>query len=156
MANNKIGTIRMRMGTHDAHYGGNLVDGARLIGLISDAGTELLIAWSGDEGLLAAWHHIEQFVPVYMGDYIEVRTWFSRYGNTSADLEGAVYKVGELVDGGKTNAARIIDPPILVMRASATGVTPKDVNRGLQVEKLEDIPFEPAGETKWWEKKRQK
>ena len=64
MANNKIGTIRMRMGTHDAHYGGNLVDGARLIGLISDAGTELQIAWSGDEGLLAAWHHIEQFVPV--------------------------------------------------------------------------------------------
>lgn len=150
MANDKIGTIRMRMS--DGHYGGGLVDGARLIGLISDAGTELQIAWSGDEGLLAAWHHIEQYEPVYMGDYIEVKTWFSRYGNTSADMEGAVYKVGELVDGGKTNAARIIDPPRLVMRASATGVTPKEVNRGLQVEKLEDIPFEAAGEKKWWEK----
>ncbi len=150
--NENIGVIRMRMSTHDAHYGGNLVDGARLIGLISDAGTELQIALTGDEGLLAAWHHIEQFEPVYMGDYVEVRTWFSRYGNTSADMEGAVYKVGELVDGGKTNAARLIDPPRLVMRASATGVTLKEANRGLQVEKREDIPFEAAGEKKWWEK----
>jgi len=150
--NENIGVIRMRMSTHDAHYGGNLVDGARLIGLISDAGTELQIALTGDEGLLAAWHHIEQFEPVYMGDYVEVRTWFSRYGNTSADMEGAVYKVGELVDGGKTNAARLIDPPRLVMRASATGVTLKECNRGLQVEKREDIPFEEPGEKKWWEK----
>lgn len=151
MANDKLGTIRIRVS--GGHYGGGLLDGAALIGLISDAGTELQIAWSGDEGLLAAWHHIEQYVPVYVGDYLEVRTWFSRYGNTSADLEGAIYKVGELVDGGKTNAARLLDPPVLVMRASATGVTPKAQNRGLQVEKLEDIPFEPAGETKWWEKK---
>ncbi len=150
MKNDKIGTIRMRMS--DGHYGGGLVDGAKLIGLISDAGTELQIAWSGDEGLLAAWHHIEQYEPVYMGDYIEVKTWFSRYGNTSADMEGAVYKVGELIDGGKTNAARIIDPPRLVMRASATGVTPKEQNRGLQVESIDDIPFEAAGEKKWWEK----
>jgi hypothetical protein len=67
-------------------------------------------------------------------------------------MEGAVYKVGELVDGGKTNAARLIDPPRLVMRASATGVTLKECNRGLQVEKREDIPFEEPGEKKWWEK----
>ena len=69
-------------------------------------------------------------------------------------LYNYIYKVGELADGGKTNAANIIDPPILVMRASATGVTLKECNRGLQVEKLEDIPFEPAGETKWWEKRK--
>ena len=24
-------TLRLRMGTHDAHYGGNLVDGARML-----------------------------------------------------------------------------------------------------------------------------
>lgn len=150
MANDKLGTIRMRVS--GGHYGGGLLDGAALIGLISDAGTELSIAWSGDEGLLAAWHHIEQYEPVYVGDYIEVKTWFSRYGNTSADMEGAIYKVGELVKGENPNSATIIDPPRLVMRASATGVTPKEVNRGLQVEKLEDIPFEPAGEKKWWEK----
>lgn len=156
MANKNLGLIRMRMSSQDAHYGGNLVDGARLIGLISDAGTELQIAWSGDEGLLAAWHHIEQFEPVYMGDYIEVKAWFSRYGNTSADLEGAIYKVGELDPESGNNAANIIDPPRLVMRASATGVTLKECNRGLQVEKLEDIPFEEAGGVKWWEEKRKK
>jgi len=28
--------IRLRMSSHDAHYGGNLVDGARMLGLFGD------------------------------------------------------------------------------------------------------------------------
>ncbi|HXN40315.1 MAG TPA: 3-aminobutyryl-CoA ammonia lyase, partial [Myxococcaceae bacterium] len=38
------------MNHHDAHYGGNLVDGARLLGLFGDLATELLIRQDGDEG----------------------------------------------------------------------------------------------------------
>lgn len=43
-------TIRLRMSAHDAHYGGNLVDGARMLGLFGDVATELLIRHDGDEG----------------------------------------------------------------------------------------------------------
>jgi hypothetical protein len=35
--------IRVRMSAHDAHYGGNLVDGARMLQLFGDVGTELSI-----------------------------------------------------------------------------------------------------------------
>lgn len=44
--------IRVRMSAHDAHYGGNLVDGARMLQLFGDVGTELCIVYDGDEGLL--------------------------------------------------------------------------------------------------------
>ena len=43
--------IRMRMSCHDAHYGGNLVDGAKMLQLFGDVATELLIINDGDEGL---------------------------------------------------------------------------------------------------------
>ena len=49
MANKSI--IRLRMSSHDAHYGGNLVDGARMLQLFGDVATELLIQRDGDEGL---------------------------------------------------------------------------------------------------------
>ena len=50
MANKSI--IRLRMSSHDAHYGGNLVDGARMLQLFGDVATELLIQRDGDEGIL--------------------------------------------------------------------------------------------------------
>ena len=46
--------IRMRMSCHDAHYGGNLVDGAKMLQLFGDVATELLIINDGDEGLFKA------------------------------------------------------------------------------------------------------
>lgn len=50
--NNPKSMIRLRMGSGDAHYGGNLVDGARMLQLFGDVATELLIMNDGDEGLL--------------------------------------------------------------------------------------------------------
>ena len=47
--------IRLRMSNHDAHYGGNLVDGARMLALFGDVATELLIRHDGDEGLFVAY-----------------------------------------------------------------------------------------------------
>ena len=47
---NMKSVIRLRMSAHDAHYGGNLVDGARMLGLFGDVATELLILNDGDEG----------------------------------------------------------------------------------------------------------
>ena len=65
-------TIRLRMSAKDAHYGGNLVDGAHMVHLFGDVATELLIKCDGDEGLFCAYDNIEFLAPVYAGDYIEV------------------------------------------------------------------------------------
>ena len=39
---------RMRMSSHDAHYAGELVDGARCLALFGDVATELCIRADGD------------------------------------------------------------------------------------------------------------
>jgi len=64
--------IRLRMSAHDAHYGGGLVDGARMLGLFGDVATELLIRHDGDEGLFRAYDKVEFLASVYAGDYIAV------------------------------------------------------------------------------------
>ncbi len=57
--------LRMRMSSADAHYGGNLVDGARIMALFGDAATELLIRNDGDEGLFRAYDQVDFLAPVY-------------------------------------------------------------------------------------------
>ena len=64
--------IRLRMSTADGHYGGGLVDGARVSTLFGDAVTELPIRNDGDEGLMRV-IETESLAPVRAGDYIEVR-----------------------------------------------------------------------------------
>ena len=58
----KKALIRVRMSCHDAHYGGNLVDGARMLNLFGDVATELLIINDGDEGLFKAYDSVEFMV----------------------------------------------------------------------------------------------
>ena len=42
-------TLRLRMSAKDAHYGGELVDGAHMVHLFGDVATELLIKLDGEE-----------------------------------------------------------------------------------------------------------
>ena len=70
--------IRLRMSAKDAHYGGNLVDGAHMVHLFGDVATELLIMTDGDEGLFCAYDNIEFLAPVYAGDYIEAEGWVQK------------------------------------------------------------------------------
>ena len=62
--------LRLRMSAKDAHYGGNLVDGAHMVHLFGDVATELLIKCDGDEGLFCAYDNEEFLAPVYAGGYI--------------------------------------------------------------------------------------
>ncbi|MEO7096613.1 MAG: hotdog domain-containing protein, partial [Polyangiales bacterium] len=64
--------VRLRMSSHDAHYAGELVDGARMLGLFGDLATELLIRHDGDEGLFRAYDSVEFLAPVRAGDVLEV------------------------------------------------------------------------------------
>ena len=50
--------LRIRMSSRDAHYAGDLVDGARILNLFGDLATELTIQYDGDEGLLRAYDKV--------------------------------------------------------------------------------------------------
>ena len=123
--------IRIRMNCHDTHYGGNLVDGARILGLFGDVATELLIRLDGDEGLFRAYDDVEFLAPVYGGDYIEAHGEIVQSGNTSRKMKFEAYKVIASADiPGNESARDALDPPVLVCRASGTCVTPKEKQRG--------------------------
>src|SRR3972149_5936863 len=65
-------TVRVRMGQEDAHYGGNLVDGARPLKLFGDVITEIAIITDGDEGLFVGYEKIEFLAPGHAGGFLEV------------------------------------------------------------------------------------
>ncbi len=121
--------IRLRMGAEDAHYGGNLVDGAKMLHLFGDVATELLIHRDGDEGLFRAYESVEFLAPVYAGDYIEARGKIVKEGKTSRTMEFAAYKVIRACPELGPTAAEFLKEPILVCKAKGTCVTPLEFQR---------------------------
>src|ERR1700722_16287045 len=85
--------LRLRMGSHDSHYAGGLVDGAKMLQLFGDVATELLIRFDGDEGLFRAYESVEFLAPVRAGDYIEAVGRIVRVGKTSRTMEFEARKV---------------------------------------------------------------
>jgi 3-aminobutyryl-CoA ammonia-lyase len=124
------GVIRVRMSSADAHYAGGLVDGARIVQLFGDALTELLIRRDGDEGLSRVLKS-EFLAPVRSGDYLEIRAKIVAVGNSSRTIEVTAHKVIELVDPNDS-AANVLDPPVLVARATDVAVVPVGKQRGSQ------------------------
>ena len=122
-------TIRVRMSAHDAHYGGNLVDGAKMLELFGDVATELLIRRDGDEGLFCAYDMVEFKAPVYAGDFIEASGEIVSEGNTSRKMVFVARKVITARPDINDSAAEVLAEPVLVCRASGTCVTPKDKQR---------------------------
>ena len=121
--------IRLRMSAHDAHYAGDLVDGARMLALFGDVATELLIRHDGDEGLFVAYDQVEFLAPVYAGDYIEAEGEIVSVGNSSRKMQFTAKKViAPLPEAGVT-AAEVLAEPIVVCKASGTCVVPKDKQR---------------------------
>ncbi|MCL2702048.1 MAG: 3-aminobutyryl-CoA ammonia lyase [Defluviitaleaceae bacterium] len=122
-------TVRLRMSTHDAHYAGNLVDGARILALFGDAATELLIMNDGDEGLFRAYNMVEFLAPVYAGDYIEATGEIISRGKTSRKM---VFEARKVIvprpDIGET-ACDVLDEPVIVCRAEGTCVVPLEKQR---------------------------
>jgi 3-aminobutyryl-CoA ammonia-lyase len=116
--------IRLRMSAHDAHYGGNLVDGARMLALFGDVATELLIRSDGDEGLFAAYDSVEFLAPVYAGDYIEAEGRIVRFGKRSRGMEFEARKVIAARSDLSPSAAEVLLEPLVVCRARGTCVAP--------------------------------
>jgi len=113
------------MGAHDAHYGGNLVDGAKMLQLFGDVATELLIRHDGDEGLFAGYDKVEFLAPVYAGDYIEAEGEIVQVGNSSRKMVFEARKVIAPRPDISPSAADFLAEPIVVCRASGTCVVRK-------------------------------
>ncbi|HZJ74034.1 MAG TPA: hotdog fold domain-containing protein [Perlabentimonas sp.] len=126
--NNKV-LIRLRMSTQDAHYGGNLVDGAKMLALFGDVATELLIRNDGNEGLFRSYDTVDFLAPVYAGDFIEVTGEITKVGNTSRKMSFEARKVIVPRTDISASAADVLDEPIVVCRATGTCIVPKDCQR---------------------------
>ena len=109
--------IRVRMSAKDAHYGGNLVDGAHMVHLFGDVATELLIKIDGDEGLFCAYDNVEFLAPTYAGDYIEAVGEITKVGNTSRKMTFEARKVIVTRPDISPSAADFLEEPIKIGRA---------------------------------------
>ena len=135
----RVSTIRLRMGAADAHYAGNLVNGSRMLDLFGDVATELAILSDGDEGLFRTYEHVDFLAPVFAGDFIEARGWFSKMGNTSRTMELEAWKFISLAKDGADSAADLLPEPILVCKAIGITVVPKPFHRKIFVPHAEMV-----------------
>jgi 3-aminobutyryl-CoA ammonia-lyase len=121
--------IRVRMSANDAHYGGQLVNGARMLSLFGDVATELAINCDGDEGLLVSYENIEFLAPLYAGDFIEAYGRITKIGRTSRRIEFEARKVIATRPDTSDSAADVLTVPILVGRAVGTTVVKAERQR---------------------------
>ncbi len=125
----KEAALRVRMSARDAHYGGALVAGAKMLELFGDLITELAIQQDGDEGLFRSYDEVEFLAPVYSGDFIEAKGRIIKVGNTSRRCEFEAHKVIAVRQDVSDSAADVLQEPVLVCRAIGTTVVPKSKKR---------------------------
>src|SRR6266704_3588600 len=107
-----------------AHYGGNLVDGAYVLGLFGDVATEACVRMDGDEGLLASYADVQFRAPVRAGDVIEVTATVTAVGRRSRQLRFEARVVCRADPARGDSAATVLAEPIVVVTATGTVVVP--------------------------------
>lgn len=117
-------THRGYVGHGDAHYGGNLVDGAYLLALFGDVATEVCIRMDGDEGLFASYSDVQFREPVLAGDIIEVTAAVTAVGRRSRELTFEASVVCRADPARGPSAARVLAEPLVVATATGTVVIP--------------------------------
>jgi 3-aminobutyryl-CoA ammonia-lyase len=108
----------------DAHYGGNLVDGAYVLGLFGDVATEACIRMDGDEGLFASYSDVQFRAPVMAGDVIEATATVTAVGRRSRQLAFEARVVCRADPKRGESAASVLGEPIVVVTAAGTVVVP--------------------------------
>ncbi|HLK42532.1 MAG TPA: hotdog fold domain-containing protein [Thermoleophilia bacterium] len=122
--------LRMRLSAADAHYGGNLVDGAHGLKIFGDIVTELAIRTDGDEGLFAGYEKVEFLAPLYAGDFVRATGTIVRMGNTSRTVDLELWKQLAPRLDVSDSAADLLAEPVLVTRARGTYVVKREHQRG--------------------------
>ena len=109
----------------DAHYAGNLVDGAYRLKLFGDVATEMCIVTDGDEGLFASYSDVQFKEPVRAGDVLEITCELVKVGTRSRGLELSVLVVARGTPSDEQpGAAEMLDPPLIATTATGTVVIP--------------------------------
>jgi 3-aminobutyryl-CoA ammonia-lyase len=107
-----------------AHYGGNLVDGAYMLGLFGDVATEACIRMDADEGLFASYSDVQFRAPVIAGDVLEVTCTVTRVGSRSRDVRFEAMVVCRAQPERGPSAAAVLDDPVVAVTATGTVVVP--------------------------------
>lgn len=105
-----------------AHYAGNLVDGAYVLGLFGDAATELCVTTDEDEGLFASYEEVRFVAPVRAGDLLEVAAELVGAGRRSRRMTFTAHVAGRGDGLPGSSGARLLEPPLLVATATGTCV----------------------------------
>jgi 3-aminobutyryl-CoA ammonia-lyase len=129
----KIGeevSLRVRVSEKDVHYAGGLVNGAWVLGMFGDVGTELATRYDGDEGLLRAYTSVDLLAPIHAGDFIEVTGKIVKVGNTSRIQEFVAKRyIKPASTPEQPSAADVLPEPEIVAKATMVGVTTKECQR---------------------------
>ena len=127
---------RVRMSQADAHYGGDLVDGARILALFGDVATELCVRHDGDEGLFAGYEEVVFLAPVHAGDFLEITARIVAVGTTSRRMDFEAVKYIEPRADVSDSAADALEEPVVVCRATGTCVVKAHRQRGPLADRL--------------------
>ncbi len=119
--------------TSDAHYAGNLVDGAYVLGLFGDVATEVCIRTDGDEGLFASYCDVQFVAPVRAGDVLEVSATVTRVGNRSRTLDFVATVLCRGRPDLGVSAAKVLAEPVVVVTATGFVVVPSVTEYSLGV-----------------------
>ncbi|MEU7617970.1 hotdog domain-containing protein [Micromonospora rifamycinica] len=127
MSDSRVGltvTHRRYVPYAHAHYAGDLVDGAYVLGLFGDVATEVCVRTDGDEGLFASYADVQFVSPVRAGDVVEVTATVVRVGTRSRTLDFVARVVcrGRPERGG--SAAEVLAEPLVAVTATGTVVVP--------------------------------
>jgi 3-aminobutyryl-CoA ammonia-lyase len=117
-------THRRYVPASHAHYGGNLVDGAYVLGLFGDVATEVCIRMDGDEGLFASYSDVQFLAPLRAGDVVEATATVVRVGRRSRELEFQAQVVCRAEPERGESASRALAEPVTVVTARGTVVLP--------------------------------
>ena len=107
-----------------AHYGGNLVDGAYVLGLFGDVATEACIQMDGDEGLFASYSDVQFRAPVLAGDVLEVAAVVTSVGRRSRGLSFSARVMCRADPDRGPSAASVLADPVVAVTAAGTVVVP--------------------------------
>lgn len=121
---------RRRLSQADAHYGGGLIAGAKILELFGDIATELCIRSDGDEGLFAGYSSVEFLAPLHAGDFVEARGRIVRTGKTSREMSFEAVRYASPSPDISDSAADMSAEPEIVARATGTCVVREEKQRG--------------------------
>jgi 3-aminobutyryl-CoA ammonia-lyase len=122
-----VATVETRV---DSHYPDGVVSLGTILELFGMAGGKLAYMLDGDAGLMRAFDNVEFLAPAYQGDYVRVTARLLAVGRTSRKRSYEAHVVARAHGiGSAPSHGAVLDPPILIARATGTTVTPLENQR---------------------------